>query len=315
MKDRLILTAVLVGMGISWGATLPMSKIAVSTGYQPFGLIFWQSVLVVAMLGAINRLRGKSLPWGRAQIRLYVMVGLMGTILPNGASYAAAVHLPAGVMAILLSTVPMMAFPIALALGLDRFSWFRMGGLLCGLIGVLLLVGPDAGLPEASLVIFIPLALFASLCYGIEGNLVAYWGTLGVDAVQTLLGASIVALALSVPLTLGTGQWINPVTPWGLPEIALVASSLIHGLVYCAYVWLVGRAGPVFAVQVSYLVTSFGVIWSLILLGESYSSYIWLALAMMLAGIFLVQPRPRIGLAAASVMEDSDARSDGPAEK
>ena len=37
--------------------------------------------------------------------------------------------------------------------------------------------------------------------------------------------------------------------------------------------------------------------WSITLLGESYSPYIWAALALMLVGIFLVQPRPRIALA------------------
>lgn len=293
MKERLTLTAALIAMGVGWGLTVPLTKVAVSTGYQPFGLIFWELVIVVAFLAVVNRLQGKSLPFGRAQMGLFVMIALLGTILPNSASYKAAFHLPGGVMAILLSTVPMIAFPVALLLGTERFSWLRFGGLACGLIGVLLLVVPEASLPDRAMVAFIPLALLASLCYGVEGNLVAHWGTQGLDPVQTLLGASIVGLVLAVPLVGFSGQWINPLVPWGLPEWALVVSSVIHGIVYAAYVWLVGRAGPVFAVQVSYLVTSFGVIWSLVLLHESYSPYIWAALAMMLAGIFLVSPRSR----------------------
>jgi drug/metabolite transporter (DMT)-like permease len=55
----------------------------------------------------------------------------------------------------------------------------------------------------------------------------------------------------------------------------------------------VGRAGPVFAAQVSYLVTLFGVTWAMLFLGEGYSALVLAALALMLAGLALVQPRPR----------------------
>jgi drug/metabolite transporter (DMT)-like permease len=280
-------------MGIGWGLSVPLTKIAVSTGYKPFGLIFWQLVIVALILAVINRVRGKPLPMRRAQIEIYLLVALLGTILPDAVSFMVAVHLPAGVMAIVLSTVPMVAFPVALMLGIDRFSWLRIAGLACGMIGILLLIGPEASLPERAMVAFIPLALFAPLCYGTEGNLVAYLGMRGMDAVQVLLGASLLGLILALPMVLITGQWIDPWVPWGRAEWALIGSSAIHALVYTAYVWLVGRAGSVFAAQVSYLVTGFGVIWSMLLLRESYTPYIWAALLMMLAGIFLVQPRQR----------------------
>jgi len=38
---------------------------------------------------------------------------------------------------------------------------------------------------------------------------------------------------------------------------------------YVGFVWLVGRGGPVFEAQVDYLVIWFGVIWSMLLLGET----------------------------------------------
>ena len=41
----------------------------------------------------------------------------------------------------------------------------------------------------------------------------------------------------------------------------------------------------------SYLVTGFGVIWAIVLLGERYSGWVWGAMALMFAGLFLVQPR------------------------
>ncbi len=56
-----------------------------------------------------------------------------------------------------------------------------------------------------------------------------------------------------------------------------------------------GGAGSVFASQCAYLVTGSGVIWAMVLLGERFQPVVWLALAVMLAGVALVQPRPARG--------------------
>lgn len=285
-------------MGAGWGITLPLSKIAVSTGHQPLGLVFWQMVIGAVLLGAIVFVRGGRLALGRRQIALYLAIAFLGTILPNAASYRAAAHLPAGVMSIVIAMVPMFAFPIALALGQDRFSIARVVGLGLGLGGVALLVGPEASLPDRAMVAFIPLALIAPFFYGLEGNFVGKFGTAGLDPIEVLFGASVFGAVLSFPLALGFGHWLNPLGGFGAPESALVLSSIVHALVYAGYVWLVGRAGAVFAAQVSYLVTIFGVGWAMLILDEAYSGYIWGALGLMLLGMFLVQPRDREEVAA-----------------
>ena len=285
-------------MGAGWGITSPLSKIAVSTGHQPLGLVFWQMVIGAVLLGAIVFVRGGRLALGRRQITLYLAIAFLGTILPNAASYRAAAHLPAGVMSIVIAMVPMFAFPIALALGQDRFSIARVVGLGLGLGGVALLVGPEASLPDRAMVAFIPLALIAPFFYGLEGNFVGKFGTAGLDPIEVLFGASVFGAVLSFPLALGFGHWLNPLGGFGAPESALVLSSIVHALVYAGYVWLVGRAGAVFAAQVSYLVTIFGVGWAMLILDEAYSGYIWGALGLMLLGMFLVQTRDREELAA-----------------
>ncbi len=296
MADRAFLIAILVACGAGWGVTMPLAKIAVSEGYRHFGLIFWQLVISGALLGLAVLARGRGLPFGRAQVVMYVVIALIGTVLPNSASYQAAVYLPAGIISILVSLVPMFAFPIALLMATDRFDWLRLGGLICGLIGVLILIGPEASLPERAMVLFIPLALIAPAFYGLEGNVVAKYGTAGLDPIQLLCGASIVGAVIALPLALISGQFIDPRPPWGAPDLALMTSSFMHALVYSGYVWLVGRAGAVFAAQVSYLVTGFGVIWAMILLGESYSGWVWASMAVMFVGLFLVQPRPQRAL-------------------
>jgi len=291
VTPRLALVAALVVMGAGWGLTHPLGKIAVSGDYRQFGLIFWQAAIGAVILGLIVFVRGRGLPLTGPALRRYLMIALVGTILPDAASYEVLRHIPAGVAAVVLSLVPMMAFPVALMLGNDRFSWSSLAGLFLGLAGVLLIALPDASLPDRAMVAWLPLALVPPVCYAIEGNAVARWGMGGTDPVQLLCGASVLAAILALPLALASGQWIAPFPPWAAPDLALIASAVLHVFAYTTYVWLVGRAGPSFAVQVSYLVTGFGVIWSMVLLGERFSLWVWAAMAVMLLGVALVQPR------------------------
>ncbi len=299
-RDWTVLTGLLVLLGAGWGITQPMAKIAVSEGYRHIGIVFWQLVLSGAILGALCAAGRLRLRTDRPALRLYLVIALIGTLLPNGASYEAARHLPAGWLSITLSMVPLFAFPIALAWGLDRFRWPRFLGLLLGLAGVVFLAMPvqawltgDAELGAVTLAMatWLPLALVAPALYALEGNVVARWGTLGMNPVQLLFGASVVGAALALPLTLASGTWIDPRPPWGAPDAAIVVASVVHAVVYAGYVWMVGRAGSVFAAQVSYLVTGFGVVWAMILLGENYGAGFWIAMALLFSGLFLVQPR------------------------
>ncbi len=112
-----------------------------------------------------------------------------------------------------MSTVPMFAFPDAMIMGNENFQRGRALGLILGLTGVLVLIGPEVSLPGATGIGFVFLGLVASFFYGFEGNYVAKYGTQGID----------------------------PRPPWFAPDFALIFSSILHVIVYTGYVWLVGR--------------------------------------------------------------------------
>jgi drug/metabolite transporter (DMT)-like permease len=292
LSRRWLFAGTLLWLGIGWGATQPLGKIATEGGHGVFGLIFWQQVVMVVVLGLIALWRGKGMLTTPAALRFYLVVAILGTLVPNTTFYISVERLPSGFMSILIAIIPMLAFPMALALGMDRFSVLRLGGLLLGLAGVAVLAAPGAGLPEAGMVAYLPIALVGPLFYALEATYVARVGTQGMDALQAMLGASLVGLILCVPLmlVLGQGYWPGPL---GRDDAALALSSALHALLYACYVWLAASAGAVFAAQSSYLVTAAGVVWAMLLLGERPSEMVWLALAVMLAGVALVQPRER----------------------
>lgn len=291
--------AILLVMGCVWGATIPLTKIAVSSGYQPLGLIFWQLVVatIVLLPVAVVRLRlsrrGVLSVLSRKTLIYFSVISVLGTLIPNSFSYLSVAQLPAGVMSIVIASVPMFALLIALGLRLEKPEIFRIAGVLTGAIAVIMLIAPDTSLPEPDKAVYVLVALIAPISYGVEGNYIALRAPRHIDPVLTLLGASVLGGIIAGPLAYFTGTWIDLTITWSAPEWALLASSVLHVLAYTGYIWLVGVAGVVFSAQVAYVVTIAGVFLSAIALNETYSGWVWAALGLMLVGLMLVQPRQK----------------------
>ncbi|MFM2366473.1 MAG: hypothetical protein RIR95_1081 [Pseudomonadota bacterium] len=307
MIAKLKYPLILLAVGIGWGATQPLGKMAAATGRLPFGLIFWQLLVCTLVLGVLTLIRGKTLPVNARALRFYTVIAFLGTLVPGVTFYTSVARLPAGIMSILISTVPLMAFPMAMALGMDRLSTARVIGLGLGLLGVCLIALPSASLPDPAMAAFLPLAMIGPFFYAMEGIYVSRHGMAGMDAVQAMFGASLIALILCVPIMLGLGHGFVPSWPLGKADAALLLSAAMHSILYTSYVWLAARTGAVFASQTSYIVTGAGVIWAMILLGERFSLWVWAAMVVMLLGLSLVQPRVVTANRAPKIDSNSDA--------
>lgn len=276
--------------GSFWGATQPLTKMAVSTGYQPIGLIFWQLLFTSIWLGIVVAVRRLPVRISGRHLSFYIAISLLGTLVPNSFSYLAAARLPAGIMAVAIATVPIFSMVIALAVGNERFRVRRLFGVVLGVTALMMIAVPDASLPDPEMAPWLIVALIAPLCYGLEGNFMASRAPRDVNPVSALFAASVLGTLVSAPLAWGTGHWVDLSRPWSAPEWAIFVSSICHAIAYCGYMWLVGYAGVVFTSQIAYAVTAAGIGLSMLILGESYSLLVWLAILLMTCGLLLVQP-------------------------
>lgn len=293
MTARFNLTLILLIVGVSWGLTAPLSKIAVSTGHHYLGLLIWQIIIMILSLGLIQIFRKKKLPLNLNCFWRYVLVALLGTILPNSIMYKAYFHLQSGIMSILVSIVPMIAFLLVLVLQMEKFEIRRFLGVLFGIFAIILIVFPKLDLGYIGEVGWILLALLSPLCYAIEGVWINKIGIAKLDPIEVILGASILGFFILMPIVALNGYWITPYRVWGPAEFAITLSSLIHSIIYISYIWLIGKAGVIFASQVSYIYTASGIGFSIILLGEGYSLFVWAAVILMLMGLMMVRPSRR----------------------
>ena len=296
MTTRFNLTLILLIVGVSWGLTAPLSKIAVSTGHHYLGLLIWQIIIMILSLGLIQIFRKKKLPLNLNCFWRYVLVALLGTILPNSIMYKAYFHLQSGIMSILVSIVPMIAFLLVLVLQMEKFEIRRFLGVLFGIFAIILIVFPKLDLGYIGEVGWILLALLSPLCYAIEGVWINKIGIAKLDPIEVILGASILGFFILMPIVALNGYWVTPYRVWGPAEFAITLSSLIHSIIYISYIWLIGKAGVIFASQVSYIYTASGIGFSIILLGEGYSLFVWAAVILMLMGLMMVRPSRRSSL-------------------
>ncbi len=285
--------ALVLCMGLAWGLTFSLAKIVAGAGAHPFGITFWQALLGAAVLLAFNAKRRRRISAKPEFIRLYLICGLLGMVIPGILFFYAASRVSAGVLSITIIVVPLLTFLLSAFAGLERFALGRVTGVVCGAVAVVLLVAPEASLPDPSVAPWVLVACAAAACYAVENMVIALRMPEGADPFMVACGMFLMASAILGPLVVATGSFVPLGWPWGPVEWSIVAMAAIGAVAYSLFIYLIDAAGPVFASQTAYVVTLSGVAWGIALFGEQHSAWIWLALIVMLAGLALVTPRKR----------------------
>ena len=73
-RDHGLLTLALVALGAGWGLTQPLTKISVTGGYEPFGIIFWQMLIGTLLLGGLRWRTLGRLPVTPRRLAFWLMI-------------------------------------------------------------------------------------------------------------------------------------------------------------------------------------------------------------------------------------------------
>lgn len=278
-------------MGVAWGATFSLAKIATDGGAHPIGLAFLQAVGGALLFSAACLMLRKPLPVSPSHLMFYVVCGLLGSGVPGVLFFYAARHVPAGILAITIALVPLMTYGLSWLLRIDPLSLRRIVGILCGFAAMALIVAPEASLPSPAMAPWVLLTVVCAACYAVEAVYIALRRPAGTDSIAAVAGMFWAASALLLPLVLATGTIVTLPLPWGEVEWAIVGMVVLSALAYGTYFHVVDAYGPVFASQTGYIVTIAGVFWGIAIFGERHSPWIWASLLIMIAGLALVTPR------------------------
>ena len=294
----------LVFCGAIWGLVPTLAKTAVEAGAHPLGLTWWQAVGGGGLVFIITLVRRKRLPLDGYHLKFYAFCGLVGTTIPTIVLFYAASHVSAGVVAILMATVAIAAYPMCIALRIDTVQPRRVVGLGLGLLGVGFLVLPENGLGESEPA-WVLVALLIPFGYAVENVFVALKSPRHTDTITLVSGMLLMAGVLITPLVIVTGTWYHITWPFSMAEWSVILIFIINVVSYVLFLQLIYAAGPVFASMSGYFAVLTGIVWGMVLLDETHGSWFWVALISMLVGMTLVKE------SAVEVQQDNDDSSAG----
>lgn len=297
MARHLLGWAILLTMGLSWGLSFSLARIAAVGGVHPLSLTFWEAAVAGAILLALSGARGRRIPVTPALVRLYLVSGLLGMVLPGAIFFYAAAHVPAGILAISLAIIPIVTFVASALLSLEIFAPGRVAGVVLGALAIVLLVGPQQSLPDPAQLPWVLLALVAAACYAAFNVMLALWKPGGATPGAVTVGMFVAAALMMTPILYATGTFVSFGWPWTEVEWAMLGLGIINAVSYSLFVRLVDSAGPVFTSQTANLVTLFGVLWGMVIFGEQHSVWVWLSLMTMMLALALVAPRRPVPVA------------------
>ena len=286
-RARIIPLCMLFAAAASYGLMPSINKIAMTYGVPPIAYTFWACVGGGAILLVACVVTGTLPTLGRDQIRMYLITGTLGVSFPTALLNFAAPHLPAGAIALLLALAPPLTYLIAFLIKLERFQWLSTLGLLCGFGGVIVLAVPEGALPEADAAAWLFLAMIAPVCFASVTIFIACSRPSETSSSALAAGMLLAGAVVLTPVMLVTEKhdFTNGLS---LDDWAIFVATIVMAVFHYLFFETIRRAGAVFFAQIDYLIVLAGLTWAAILLGEHPTLWIWVALFLMLAGVYFV---------------------------
>lgn len=290
MLVKLLPWIALFYMGSVWGLSFSLGKIATKLGGTPIGIAFWSSLFAGIILLIFTTLRRRYMRFDSQNLFLFLILALIGTAIPSVCFYYAASKIPAGVLAITVTLVPILTYALATVLRLEKLVAKRILGILLGALAILFLVVPETSLPDRSAVIWILVACISSICYAAENIVLAVRNLGGIGPIRMACGMSLIGTLLLGIVGILTKNIFVIAIPFNDLSWTILALAVINVTAYTLFIFTISQSGPLFASQVGYLVTLSGIFWGILLFDESNSIWVWVSLVTMLIGLMFVSP-------------------------
>lgn len=277
---------------VIYGAIFPVNRFAAEAGWQPLSFAFQQALFAGLALLLAGVPAGIKPGMTGSHLKAYVAIGGLVVGLPMGLLVAAASHLDASVVTLVLCLSPIFTLFIGSLLGIERMSRTMLIGMLLGIVGIAVIVIPQSAVLREGTWGWFLLSLGAPVMFATANNLAKYMRPPATHSLAmasgTLLGAA--AVALAVLLLFGERSMVlpptNPAQLW-----PLAAAAAINAAFYYLFFEIIRIMGPARFSFFNYLAVAAGVMWSMIVFHEQPAGFYWLAILLMFGGMYLALSR------------------------
>ena len=273
-----------------WGSSFFFVKVAVAE-IAPLTMVFVRTLLASLLLYIVLRIQGHSLRLPPALWRDLSIMGLLNNIVPFSLFFWGQQHIPAGLGSILNATTPLFAVVLAhYALRDERMSTGRILGVLAGIIGVAVLIGPDALSGLGTHVLAQLAVIGAAFSYAVAG---VYGRRLrDLPPLVPATGQVIASTVIMLPVVLLFSRpWQAP-----LPSTAAIASLVALAvlgtmLAYMIYFRLLASVGATNVLLVTFLMPVSAILLGTFILGERLAPRHFAGMLLIALGLALIDGR------------------------
>lgn len=283
----------LILLGMIWGTGYSIARFAMINGVPPLGYSFWQSLGPAILISSLTVLRRQSLQMTASRTRYYLICGLTGIVIPNTSMYFAAAHLPASILSMVVNTVPIIAYPMALIARLEIFNRQRMIGIVLAFLGLLFIILPKSSLPSQEMVPWVLTTLITPISFAFCSIYIARYRPVDSDSLTLTAGMLIFSSLMLIPLVFFAESFYTFHIPFTLPDWVILLEILLSSLGYVLFFQLIKIAGPVYYSLVDTIVVLTGVFWGYIIFNEHLNKWTTIAFCLILAALFLVTQKQR----------------------
>ena len=136
--------ALLLVLALLWGGSFFFSKIAVGE-LPPLTVVLCRVVLAALALNLVVLLSGRRMPADPRLWGAFFVMGLLNNVIPFSLIFWGQTQIASGLAAILNATTPLFTVLVAhVATNDEKLSASRLLGVLAGVAGVAVMIGPGA---------------------------------------------------------------------------------------------------------------------------------------------------------------------------
>jgi drug/metabolite transporter (DMT)-like permease len=278
----------LLVLGSLWGVATSIGRGVAMLGVPPLGYAFWQTLGAGLLLLPVCALLRKPIQLSRKHLTYYLTCGVLGSAIPVSNMFFVLNHIPAGIMAMVLATTPLLTYLLAILLRQEPFVWQRAIGVLLGFLGAVLIVVPRGGFASTDVSTYVAMAFLTPVMYSVTNMYASYARPAYSNPFALAAGMTLAAGLAILPFALYFGQF-HPLWARLDPANLLILAHIgIAGLAFVIFFTVLRIAGPVYISQVAYIVALAGIVTGMLVFGERHASTVWGAVGLIFAGVALV---------------------------
>jgi len=267
-----------LGLSVVWGGTFFFVAVAVES-LPPLTLVFLRVAIAAIVLIVLVPAVGLRLPADLKTWSAFFGIALLNNVIPFSLIFWGQTRIPGGLASILNATTPVFAVIVAHFLTRDeKLTANRLIGVLVGLAGVSVIIGPEALRGLGANLLAQLAVLGAAVCYAFAGIYGRRFRNLGIHPVVAAAGQLSASAIMLLPVVLG---------------LATISTAFA----YIIYFRVLATAGATNILLVTFLIPVSAIFLGTVFLDEQLAGRHLVGMALIGAGLAAIDGRllARIG--------------------